>query len=49
MNGLMGLPKVVVRLIVYLLLSGSGPLGFLGLLYTPTAMIIAQMSIGFES
>ena len=38
----MGLPPVVVGLFVYLYLSRSGPLGFLGLLYTPTAMIIAQ-------
>ena len=42
LNALMGLPPVVVGLIVYLHLSRSGPLGFLGLLYTPTAMIIAQ-------
>ena len=42
LNALMGLPPVVVGLIVYLYLSRSGPLGFLGLLYTPTAMIIAQ-------
>lgn len=42
MNALMGLPPVVVGLMVYLYLSRSGPLGFLGLLYTPTAMIIAQ-------
>jgi tungstate transport system permease protein len=42
MNALMGLPPVVVGLVVYLHLSRSGPLGFLGLLYTPTAMIIAQ-------
>ena len=42
LNSLMGLPPVVVGLIVYLYLSRSGPLGFLGLLYTPTAMIIAQ-------
>jgi len=41
-NALMGLPPVVVGLIVYLQLSRSGPLGFLQLLYTPTAMIIAQ-------
>lgn len=41
-NALMGLPPVVVGLIVYLLLSRSGPLGVLGLLFTPTAMIIAQ-------
>ena len=42
LNALMGLPPVVVGLIVYLFLSRSGPLGVLGLLYTPTAMIIAQ-------
>ncbi|MEM6635700.1 MAG: ABC transporter permease [Pseudomonadota bacterium] len=42
LNSLMGLPPVVVGLVVYLYLSRSGPLGFLGLLYTPTAMIIAQ-------
>ncbi|SFA99269.1 tungstate transport system permease protein [Poseidonocella pacifica] len=41
-NALMGLPPVVVGLLVYLALSRSGPLGFLGLLYTPSAMIIAQ-------
>lgn len=41
-NALMGLPPVVVGLIVYLHLSRAGPLGFLGLLYTPAAMIIAQ-------
>ena len=41
-NALMGLPPVVVGLTVYLLLSGAGPLGALRLLYTPTAMIIAQ-------
>lgn len=43
LNALMGLPPVVVGLGVYLLLSRSGPLGVLGLLYTPTAMIIAQV------
>ena len=42
LNALMGLPPVVVGLMVYLLLSRSGPLGVLGLLFTPTAMIIAQ-------
>ncbi|MFQ5971333.1 MAG: ABC transporter permease [Alphaproteobacteria bacterium] len=42
LNALMGLPPVVVGLIVLLLLSRSGPLGVLGLLFTPTAMIIAQ-------
>ncbi len=41
-SALMGLPPVLLGLIVYLLLSRSGPLGVLGLLYTPTAMIIAQ-------
>lgn len=41
-NALMGLPPVVAGLLVYLLLSRSGPAGFLGLLFTPTAMIIAQ-------
>jgi tungstate transport system permease protein len=42
LNALMGLPPVVVGLIVYLFLSRSGPLGFLALLFTPGAMIIAQ-------
>lgn len=42
-NTLMGMPPVVVGLIVYLHLSRSGPLGWLGLLYTPTAMVIAQV------
>jgi tungstate transport system permease protein len=42
LNTLMGLPPVVVGLAVYLALSRSGPLGFLGLLFTPTAMIAAQ-------
>jgi tungstate transport system permease protein len=42
MNALMGLPPVVVGLAVYLLLSRSGPLGAWGLLFTPTAMVIAQ-------
>jgi tungstate transport system permease protein len=41
-NTFMGLPPVVVGLFVYLLLSRKGPLGILGLLYTPAAMIIAQ-------
>ena len=41
-NALMGLPPVVVGLIVYLHLSNAGPLGWLQLLYTPAAMIIAQ-------
>jgi tungstate transport system permease protein len=42
-NALMGLPPVVAGLFVYLLLSRSGPLGSLGLLFTPTAMVIAQV------
>lgn len=41
-NALMGLPPVVVGLAVYLMLSNAGPLGVFQLLYTPTAMIIAQ-------
>lgn len=45
LNSLMGLPPVVVGLIVYILLSRSGPFGVLGLLFTPTAMIIAQVII----
>ena len=43
LNALMGLPPVVVGLMVYLLLSRAGPLGTLGLLFTPKAMIIAQV------
>jgi tungstate transport system permease protein len=42
LNACMGLPPVVVGLVVYLLLSRSGPLGFLGILFTPQAMILAQ-------
>jgi tungstate transport system permease protein len=42
-NALMGLPPVVVGLFVYLALSRSGPLGSLGLLFTPVAMVIAQV------
>jgi tungstate transport system permease protein len=42
LNALMGLPPVVVGLVVYLLLSRAGPLGELGLLFTPPAMVIAQ-------
>jgi len=41
-NALMGLPPVVAGLVVFLTLSRSGPLGSLGLLFTPTAMVIAQ-------
>jgi tungstate transport system permease protein len=42
LNALMGLPPVVVGLAIYLLLSRAGPLGALGLLFTPGAMVIAQ-------
>lgn len=42
-NALMGLPPVVVGLVVYLMLSRSGPFGVFGLLFTPTAMIVAQV------
>lgn len=42
MNTFMGLPPVVVGLFVYMMLSRSGPMGFMALLYTPSAMIIAQ-------
>ena len=42
LNALMGLPPVLCGLLVYLLLSRSGPLGPMGLLFTPTAMVIAQ-------
>ena len=42
LNALMGLPPVVVGLLVYLLLSRAGPLGAMGLLFTPSAMVIAQ-------
>ena len=42
LNALMGLPPVVVGLLIYLMLSRAGPLGNFGLLFTPTAMIIAQ-------
>lgn len=42
LNALMGLPPVVVGLVVYLLLSRAGPLGQYGILFTPTAMVIAQ-------
>ena len=42
LNALMGLPPVVVGLFVYLMLSRAGPLGALGLLFTPPAMVIAQ-------
>jgi tungstate transport system permease protein len=42
LNALMGLPPVVVGLLIYLLLSRAGPLGSFGLLFTPTAMVVAQ-------
>jgi tungstate transport system permease protein len=42
LNAFMGLPPVVVGLVLYVLLSRSGPLGFLGLLFSPSAMILAQ-------
>jgi len=42
LNALMGLPPVVVGLVIYLLLSRAGPLGSLGILFTPQAMVIAQ-------
>ncbi|MCG6658926.1 ABC transporter permease [Halomonas campisalis] len=42
LNAFMGLPPVVAGLVIYLLLSRAGPLGNLGLLFTPTAMVIAQ-------
>lgn len=42
LNALMGLPPVVVGLLVYLMLSRSGPLGDLGILFTPAAMVMAQ-------
>ena len=42
LNTFMGLPPVVVGLVLYLILSRSGPLGFMGILYSPSAMIIAQ-------
>jgi tungstate transport system permease protein len=44
-NALMGLPPVVVGLLVYLMLSRAGPLGELGLLFSPTAMVIAQCAL----
>lgn len=45
LNALMGLPPVVVGLVVYIMFSRSGPFGVFGLLFTPTAMIIAQVII----
>jgi len=43
----MGFPPVVAGLLVYLLFSRSGPLGVLQLLYTPTAMVVAQIALAF--
>ncbi len=43
LNALMGLPPVVVGLLVYMMISRAGPLGWLNILYSPTAMIIAQI------
>jgi tungstate transport system permease protein len=42
LNALLGLPSVVVGLLAYLLLSRAGPLGHLGILFTPTAIVVAQ-------
>lgn len=47
LNTLLALPSVVVGLVVYLLLSRSGPLGSWGILFTPTAMVIAQTVLAF--
>jgi tungstate transport system permease protein len=44
-NALLGLPPVVAGLLLYLLLSRSGPLGFAGLLFTPAAMVLAQATL----
>lgn len=45
-NALFGLPPVVVGLVVYILLSRSGPLGSFGILFTPAAMVVAQCALG---
>jgi tungstate transport system permease protein len=47
LNALLGLPAVVVGLAIYLLLSRSGPLGAFGILFTPSAMVIAQAVLVF--
>ncbi len=47
LNALLGLPAVVVGLAIYLLLSRSGPLGAFGILFTPSAMVIAQAILVF--
>ena len=44
-NAALGVPSVVIGLVVYLLLSRSGPMGFMGLLFTPGAMIVAQTAL----
>jgi tungstate transport system permease protein len=46
LNALMGLPPVVVGLVIYLLVSRAGPLGSYGLLFTPSAMSVAQAVLG---
>jgi tungstate transport system permease protein len=46
-NAALGLPPVVIGLVAYLILSRSGPLGSLGLLFTPAAMIVAQTALAF--
>src|SRR5919106_4741610 len=45
LNALMGLPPVVAGLVIYLVLSRSGPLGPLGMLFTPPAMVLAQVGL----
>jgi tungstate transport system permease protein len=45
LNALLGLPSVVVGLVFYLLLSRAGPLGSLGILFTPTAIVVAQSAL----
>ena len=47
LNGMMGLPPVVIGLLIYLLLSRAGPLGSLGILFTPPAMMLAQALLIF--
>ena len=49
LNSLMGIPPVVVGLIVYFMFASGGPFGVMQLLYTPTAMIIAQVIIIFPN
>ncbi len=45
LNALMGLPPVVVGLLVYLMLSRAGPFGWLGIIFTPSAMVLAQCAL----